>query len=654
MAVVFLLLSGRGALHAHVTDVVISSSYYRTGKDYNSAMEDFRNKTTVRFDTDLNNNNGTSSYYVYLGYRSSNEYQGTLTGLILVEGAKRDTVFHDGKVYCPVTVAGFSDGNLKQRNSSSGDRLYLYQTRDDNENMNGQVLTRIELVTSSSQPGLVQLAKVDENNNVTGFSGPGNINPKEKTGLYIRGYWHSHTGLDPIVRDETGHRFKCSSCAYISPYISHYSYNPKSVSDTQHSYECMSCGYIRYEDHDYSSVQAGMSSHSHICSTCHFELIRPHGESISTVYYSVDNHDHMGVCSDCYFSVRSSHDLKSIRIIAEADCCHEGEELLQCQTDGCGATVVQKIARTPHRYVDGICVNPGCHNRYEPARLDFQTRSYLIANPGNLMWFSTLVNSGDVNASAILLANISIPSDFDFTPIGKDVSLAFKGQFDGNGYMVTGLHSAMFGHIAAEGSVIRIHVRKSSVANSMDAAAVALVNAGRIDDCTVAESTVWSLSLSAAAGAVCAYNTGLIRNCSVGNDVVVAPESSTAAGICGTNHGSVADCISMAVNQSGNVLALVGSGAAAIEGPLGTKGSFYVESLFMTKSSLDTVNRTLVEEQAHFKPESTTPVIMVARDPENHVPALSAWYDLSGRRVTQLLPGNIYLNDGRKIVIPLK
>ena len=115
-------------------------------------------------------------------------------------------------------------------------------------------------------------------------------------------------------------------------------------------------------------------------------------------------------------------------------------------------------ASMPHEeYENGFC--PICDG-YEPAT-DSDGDGYLeIGNAGQLYWFAAQVNGGNTALNAELVANITVnsnvltasgdlngnPEDFRaWTPIGNSNENSYRGTFQGNGYVISGLYAKGYG-----------------------------------------------------------------------------------------------------------------------------------------------------------------------------------------------------------------
>lgn len=106
-----------------------------------------------------------------------------------------------------------------------------------------------------------------------------------------------------------------------------------------------------------------------------------------------------------------------------------------CGGEGKGAVTYSNVAGSnydEHVFAEnGIC--SVCKNGAEAEIVD---GIYQIANMGNLLWFAKMVNKGETEANAVLLADVEQPEGIDYEPIGTTTHI-YKGEFDGKGHSVT-------------------------------------------------------------------------------------------------------------------------------------------------------------------------------------------------------------------------
>ena len=116
----------------------------------------------------------------------------------------------------------------------------------------------------------------------------------------------------------------------------------------------------------------------------------------------------------------------------------------------------------PHSFTDGFCTVCGT---LDEAWLTANGEGYFeIANEKQLVWFAAYVNNVSYAASAVLTADIDMTNAGWPNPIGDwatgNVSSAYKGHFDGQGFAITNLnytadknYHGFFG-VVTEGAVI--------------------------------------------------------------------------------------------------------------------------------------------------------------------------------------------------------
>lgn len=97
----------------------------------------------------------------------------------------------------------------------------------------------------------------------------------------------------------------------------------------------------------------------------------------------------------------------------------------------------------PHNYsTNGLCQNDGCTKPFQPAEEDGEGWT-LLANAGNVEWFSNIVATGNGGTLGSYVAKAKLTADIDFenienlhSPIGPSTGCKFKGEFDGQGHKI--------------------------------------------------------------------------------------------------------------------------------------------------------------------------------------------------------------------------
>ena len=211
-----------------------------------------------------------------------------------------------------------------------------------------------------------------------------------------------------------------------------------------------------------------------------------------------------------------------------------------------------------HNYnQNGICTDEGCNAPYEQPAL--QDGWYLIANAGNVEWFSAKVNEGgnDVNLRGKLVADIDF-TDVSHTPIGVGEGTKFNGQFDGQGYRILNLklrssnnYQGFFGGLRGGGTVVRNLIMDKSctitgkqrvggiVAFAQTTGSSPIIIENCINEASVSGT---STGVGGILGASLSPHPAIhLRNCINTGVVRGSGESATIAGWLGDNAGSVAE-----------------------------------------------------------------------------------------------------------------
>ena len=185
---------------------------------------------------------------------------------------------------------------------------------------------------------------------------------------------------------------------------------------------------------------------------------------------------------------------------------------------------------------------------------------YEIAAADDLYEFAIKVNEGDNTACAVLTADITLPIDTNWTPIGKDKDHMYNGTFDGDGHTITGLsvdiqsgniiYAGLFGCLGAGGTIKNVSLTDSKITcsgNRVYAGGVCGWNYGTIENCyNTGDVSGTSEYGFVYAGGVCGLNDyGTIENCYNTGDVSGTSEYGFvyAGGVCGLNdYGTIENC----------------------------------------------------------------------------------------------------------------
>ena len=198
-----------------------------------------------------------------------------------------------------------------------------------------------------------------------------------------------------------------------------------------------------------------------------------------------------------------------------------------------------------HGFENGFCDH--C-NEYEPAKL--VDGVYEIGNAGQLYWFAKLVDGGELNANAILTADITVNAEGEerkWNAIGANAK-KYAGTFDGQNFTVSGL----------------FYDNDSTVAGYIGLIA-SLDKGGVVKNVTVSDSYLCGYRYI---GAIVGQNYGgTVENCH--NDgAVVMGSGSNIGGITGGNTGIVTGCSNsgeISSDAGNNIGGIVGGNSGIVE-----------------------------------------------------------------------------------------
>ena len=211
-----------------------------------------------------------------------------------------------------------------------------------------------------------------------------------------------------------------------------------------------------------------------------------------------------------------------------------------------------------HNYNEqGICTDADCTDPFQPPTLE--DGWYLLANAGNVEWFSALVNQGgnDKNLCGKMVADIDF-SNVTHTPIGVGEGTKFNGKFDGQGHRILNLKlrtttnlQGFFGGLRGGGTVVRnlIMDKSCQITGKQRVGGIAAFAQTTGSDPIIIENCIneaavtgTSTGVGGILGASLSPHPAIhIRNCINTGVVRGSGESATIAGWLGDNGGSLAE-----------------------------------------------------------------------------------------------------------------
>ena len=241
--------------------------------------------------------------------------------------------------------------------------------------------------------------------------------------------------------------------------------------------------------------------------------------------------------------------------------------LAQQKTDICNAT-----------HTNGFC--DMCAKQIEPELNE--DNAYEISSIGELYWFSDYVNSGNVNANAVLTCDITdnegvlssygvLASDTSafrsWTPIGTQAN-KYNGHFDGQGYTINGLYiydsglsyGGLFGYTSSSAVIEEVGIDDSYFYGNQYMGSICGYNGGEINNCysfyTVTRGSTY-------VGGITGYNNKTVKNCySAG----IVQGTTYAGGIAGykSNNAGFSNCYCLfSASSDGNGVIQNGIGSSS-------------------------------------------------------------------------------------------
>ncbi|MBQ7098218.1 MAG: right-handed parallel beta-helix repeat-containing protein, partial [Oscillospiraceae bacterium] len=242
------------------------------------------------------------------------------------------------------------------------------------------------------------------------------------------------------------------------------------------------------------------------------------------------------------------------------------------------------VTGSAHGFVNGFCDH--C-SEYEPA--DLVDGVYEIGNAGQLYWFASQVDRGELDADAVLTADITVNQDGEerkWNAIGAN-SKKYAGIFDGQGYTVSGLYynndSTVAGYIGLiasldEGGVVKnVTVADSYLCGYRYIGAIVGQNyGGTVENCHNDGTTVTGSSSNI--GGIAGGSSGIVTGCSNSGEIS-SDAGNNIGGIVGGNSGIVELCF-----NTGAVLSDCCSDEHCVGGIVGENMSGTIRNCYNTGS----------------------------------------------------------------------
>ncbi len=197
---------------------------------------------------------------------------------------------------------------------------------------------------------------------------------------------------------------------------------------------------------------------------------------------------------------------------------------------------------------------------------------YVITAAEELAWFAEKVNGGEQEINAVLANDIlfmddtSKTSEVNWTPIGKNFSVRFKGVFDGAGQTIYGLyckqdtHAGIFGATDSIAVIKNVKSRNSVINSNAIAGGIVAECFGKVLDCMNSGSV--SSYVSGGIVGLLSYGNGIVKGCTNYGSVSSVGSIPISGGIVGhNNEGTVSICVNSGTVTSSRVNS-TGSGSS--------------------------------------------------------------------------------------------
>ncbi|MCD8158142.1 MAG: hypothetical protein LUD77_04390 [Clostridiales bacterium] len=254
------------------------------------------------------------------------------------------------------------------------------------------------------------------------------------------------------------------------------------------------------------------------------------------------------------FSYNKNSYLEITTIDPNTTCDHSGSNTQSgCTYSAICSVCGEEIEATGHNSYDtnGFCTVCG---GYQPATLNGST--YEISNAGQLFWFASLVNgdttqeditAANTNASAVLMNGITIPSGYEWTPIGTKAE-PYTGTFDSDGFTIENMkitieaeYIGLFGYVTG-GTIKNLTVSGAinvSGTTIFAGGIVGTIRNGTLSNLTSNVSVTGTTTTKGTFGGVAATVEGMDGTAGSTMELCINNGNVTASGVLGCTGGLV-------------------------------------------------------------------------------------------------------------------
>ena len=434
---------------AQTTPTYISKIAVAYGAKESTPKDILTNNGFTVIDYDLNKGCGSTTHYIYMGYKTSTNPDDAITGIFIRDGKNPPNYdYFDSSV--AYLLGGDTESNPAENKpvdlniDAGGATLHVYVCREQNRG----AVTEIKFSNKNSMTGYVT-PNVDLNKNASGeyiylhykqysVSVYATFHHMTESGQSVSkklyGTLHHHLDEKEVTPPSYASRIQYDDRSYMfvcwkdntSPELDDYNYpdppyivNLETSGKSYYGFYCTEDWLtLKYDANGGTGAPSDQSAQLQLLNAGNGSpILQP-----KTFYIPNNICTKVGTCK--FLGWSTNRNASSAEYLP-------GQDITITLN-----TTLYAIYDTTHEYVDGFCIECG-HSDDSAELVDGY---YQIYNADHLFWFAKYVNLIDRTASAKLMNDIDLENRA-WTPIGStgEDNNNFRGHFDGNGKTITGL-----------------------------------------------------------------------------------------------------------------------------------------------------------------------------------------------------------------------
>ncbi len=351
------MVCGSSSAGSLISEIAVSAAAKgknneQTAANVAAAKAALTNRGYSLIDFDTNKGAGGSSYYVYIGYKTTDNPSEAISLIAIVSKTADGKKFLGGvqfnnKSYDLYLADCYEQSNGDLNQKAGGSYLYLFYSKSHNTKQDVFLYSGLT-VSYDFGNGVpyydYEKGALSQRDAVTNLNrGLG----KKGDDIYLIAPKHYHDFLYEFVNDAQ-HKYHCRGCRLDEKFLSHSSQvNEINRDDTHHWGMCNVCNHVvGKQEHIYMRSSTTTEEHSRVCSVCHLLINDKHQFGSFT---PVDETQHMYVCCDpvCGYSHTLPHTWgDSTTIIVPATCDHVG--IIEYYCNDCHISHRETIPELPN------------------------------------------------------------------------------------------------------------------------------------------------------------------------------------------------------------------------------------------------------------------------------------------------------------------